>query len=361
MTNKSPTFFSDRDLLDATARAVEREQHATADLLALLGELDSRKLYLGEGFSSLFTYCNQALHLSEPAAYSRITAARVARRFPIVLRRLADGEVNLTTVTLLAGHLTDENHEALINAARHKTKREVEHLVASLDPQPDVDSSLRKVLSPSAESGHTSSSVQPALARQTSSLLTAGVVRAASPPVVDQLEPVLVAVPHSAPRPVVAPLAPERYLIKITVGRDTHAKLERARDLLRHTIPTGDPAAIIDRALTALVEQLERTKSARVARPRAMPRTVSHGRHIPASVKRAVWARDEGRCAFVGNHGRCAETGFLEFHHVVPFAIGGATDAENLELRCRAHNAYEADRFFGTTRSREAPTTEGPA
>ena len=158
-----------------------------------------------------------------------------------------------------------------------------------------------------------------------------------------------------------APLAPERYLIKITVGRDTHAKLERARGLLRHIIPTGDPAAIIDRALTALVEQLERTKSARVARPRAMPRKLSHGRHIPASVKRSVWARDEGRCAFVGNQGRCAETAFLEFHHVVPFATGGATDAENLELRCRAHNAHEADRYFGTSRSREAPTVEGRA
>ena len=154
----------------------------------LLGELDSRKLYLGEGFSSLFTYCNQALHFSEPAAYSRITAARVPRRFPIVLRLLADGEVNLTTVTLLAGHLTDENHEALIDAARHKTKREVEHLVACLDPQPDVCSSVRKVSSPTAAIGPTSANVQPALARQTSAP-EAG-APAASLLVVGQLEPV---------------------------------------------------------------------------------------------------------------------------------------------------------------------------
>lgn len=67
-------------------------------------------------------------------------------------------------------------------------------------------------------------------------------------------------------------------------------------------------------------------------------------------MRREVWKRDDGRCAFVGTEGRCAETGFLEFHHVVPFADGGATTAANLQLRCRAHNAYEADRWFGATR-----------
>ena len=68
-------------------------------------------------------------------------------------------------------------------------------------------------------------------------------------------------------------------------------------------------------------------------------------RHVPAAVKRVVWARDAGRCAFVGVDGRCAETGFLEYHHVVPFAAGGPTSVTNLELRCRAHNEYEATLF----------------
>jgi len=66
-------------------------------------------------------------------------------------------------------------------------------------------------------------------------------------------------------------------------------------------------------------------------------------------VKRAVWERDQGRCAFVGAAGRCTEWGFLEYHHLVPHAGGGATTAGNLELRCRAHNAYEAARWFGAS------------
>jgi hypothetical protein len=68
---------------------------------------------------------------------------------------------------------------------------------------------------------------------------------------------------------------------------------------------------------------------------------------IPAATKRAVWARDRGQCAFIGVRGRCEERGFLEFHHVEPFAEGGETSAENLELRCRAHNAHEARLHFG--------------
>ena len=70
-------------------------------------------------------------------------------------------------------------------------------------------------------------------------------------------------------------------------------------------------------------------------------------------MKREVWRRDDGRCAFVGTRGRCTERGFLEFHHVIPFAAGGVADAINIELRCRAHNIYEAELFFGTEIVRE--------
>ena len=60
-----------------------------------------------------------------------------------------------------------------------------------------------------------------------------------------------------------------------------------------------------------------------------------------------MWSRDGGRCAFEGGEGRCSERGFLEFHHVVPYADGGAATDDNIQLRCRAHNQYEADQWFG--------------
>src|SRR5206468_11617413 len=109
----------------------------------------------------------------------------------------------------------------------------------------------------------------------------------------------------------------------------------------------GDPAAIFDRALTVLLADIEKHKCAAAARPRAASAPASSSRRIPAAVKRQVWARDSGQCGFIGTEGRCTERGFLEYHHVQPFADGGLSIGENLQLRCRAHNAYEAGQWFG--------------
>ena len=134
------------------------------------------------------------------------------------------------------------------------------------------------------------------------------------------------------------------------MNEETQRKLERARSLLRHVIPDGDVAWVLDRALTLLVNDLERT---RLAATRRHTRTATsseskslRSRRIPAAVRRTVWARDGGQCAFVGKEGRCRETNFLEFHHVVPYADGGSTSAENLQLRCRSHNQFEATQYF---------------
>ena len=284
----------------------------------------------------------QRLRLSEPAAYSRITAARLSRRFPIVLSLIDDGGATLTTVGLLAAHLTEENHEALLGAAAHKSKRDVERIVAALHPLPDIAASVRAL--PAARSDRAT----PVEAAPASTL-------AAPAPVLNcpAAAPVAASTSRHA---LVAPLAPRRYLIRMTVSEATHDKLQQATDLLRHTIPDGDPAAVVDRALTVLVDQLLRTKAAAVARPRSASRPSRRAgvksRHVPAPVRRAVWARDQGRCAFVGTAGRCHATGRLEFHHVVPFASGGPTTVENIQLRCRGHNAYEGELAFGDWRGR---------
>jgi hypothetical protein len=147
---------------------------------------------------------------------------------------------------------------------------------------------------------------------------------------------------------VFTPLAPDRYKVQFTVSAKTCEKLRLAQALLRHVIPDGDAGAIFDRALTVLLDDLARKKLAATERPHPSRGTAPGSRHIPADVKRAVWTRDGGRCAFVsaGGH-RCGERGFLEYHHIVPFAAGGEATVGNISLRCRAHNAHEADLFFG--------------
>ncbi len=346
--------LSNPELVARVTQLAQREREATAALIAHLAELDARRLYLAEGCSSLFTYCTQVLHLSEHAAYGRIEAARAVRRFPVLLERLAEGSVTLTTVGLLAAPLTPENHRDLLDTARHQSKRQVEELVARLRPQPPVPASVRRL--PTA--GHASASATALPGAASPPRQTGDAHGVASPPL-----------SSAAPAPppprqgVVAPLAPERYKVQFTASAETYEKLKLAQALLRHQIPDGDLGTIIDRALTALVQDLTRTKFAATDRPRGSRGPALGSRHIPAEVKRTVWLRDGGRCAFVGRNGRrCAEQGFLEFHHVVPYAAGGASTADNLQLRCRAHNGYEAERDFGrrtpsgVRKARAAPT-----
>ncbi len=140
--------LSDGDLLAKLEHICAQERRATAQLVALIMEVDARKLYAQQSCSSLFTYCVQVLHFSEHAAYLRIEAARAARRFPTILDRLSDGDLHLTAVSLLAPHLTVANHGELLDAAQHKSKREVEQLIARLRPQPDVPTVVRKLPTP---------------------------------------------------------------------------------------------------------------------------------------------------------------------------------------------------------------------
>jgi hypothetical protein len=331
--------LSDSDLVARLRELAGRERGEVVLLIAHLAELDTRDFHLRAGHGSLFAYCRDALALSEQEAYSRIAAARAARRFPVVLEMLEAGVLNVTTVRLLAPRLTPENHRAALESARGKSKLQVEELAARLWPRPDVPSVVRKLPPPArVPSLPIAASVVPVSPAAAGSLVAAPA--ATSPPVP----------PWPAPRRSadIAPLSPDRYKVQVTISGQTLEKLQRAKDLLRHAIPSGDEAAILDRALTALLASLAQKRFAATEKPRASAGTAAGSRHIPAEVKREVWRRDLGRCAFVGTGGRrCGERAFLEFHHVRPFAMGGEATVKNIQLRCRSHNDYEARVCFG--------------
>jgi hypothetical protein len=370
MTSNDPlSCLSDAELLSEVKRLAAIERVATADLIRSLAEVEARRLHHAIGCPSMFDYCTRVLHLSEHAAYARIAAARAATRLPVVRDLLIEGAITLTTVTLLRRHLTAENHAALLESARHKRKADVEMLVATLHPKADVPSSVRKLPVPKLPPAATApllSDVTEAIAAPDATTLKAGSqtspdMRRAS----ERGEREGRELPNTPPPPpaaVVRAIAPERYKLQVTIGAETRSKLRRAQDLLRHTNRSADEAAVIDRALTVLVEQLEKVKYGRTGRPRPTgpPRAESRGpsntgsRHVPAHVRRAVSGRDGDRCAFVGSEGRCTETAGLQYHHRIPFADGGPTTADNLELRCPAHNAYEAERWFGPLFVRES-------
>jgi hypothetical protein len=368
------TALSDADLLGCVVSLARAEREATVELVAHLAELDERKLYLGQGYSSLFTYCTGALHLAEHAAYNRIEVARASREFPAILDRLLDGSLNLATARLLAPHLRPDNFEAVVAMAHGKSKREVEVLVAGLAPRPDVPSSVRRLPAPVPPvAGATVvafSQGRPAPSLPEAALRLQGLPDACAPALpprtlVAGTSPSGTAETFAAPpssreafvdrpadrpadRPVVAPLAPARYRVQFTMGEETHEKLRCVQDLLRREVPDGDPATIFDRALTLLLEDIGRKKLAETSKPRPVAGLAATSRGVPASVKRAVWMRDAGRCAFVGANGqRCTERAFLELHHREPYARGGEATIANITLRCSRHHAHETELAFG--------------
>ncbi len=260
----------------------------------------------------MFVYCTKILRLSESAAYYRITGARVAREYPVVLELVRDGNLHLSGLSLLAPHLTSENHLELLESAKHRTKREIEQLLAARTPRPSAPTVVRRL--------PLSKSAQP-LTREAASTSPRSPARA-------------------------EPLGRERFKIHFTASRETHDLLQETRALMRHAVPSGDFDRIFNRALALLRDDLRRRKFARTERPRASGGTTT-GRHIPAAVKRAVTERDGEQCSFVGSRRRCGSRDFLEFHHLDPWARSRRHSADGITLFCRAHNQYAAERDFG--------------
>ena len=372
---------SDQELLDGVFAAVTREFEDVAVVVAHIAEIDKRKLFAGEGCSSLKDYCMEVLRLTEDQAYSRIAVARTAQKFPVVLDMLADGLVHLTAVDRLGPSLTEENHLSLLEEAICKTMAQVEEIVARLRPKGPVASSIRKLGSGSGvdEGGFFDGDEYSG----------SGSDRDA-----DEGH-----VPPATRRSAISPLAPGSHEIRITADDETMYALRELQELLSHQVPSGDPAIIIKNSLLRTLKDVRKERfgtgkrrqkadenvSATTAPqgdapPKAtneVPATVAvedegkeapgeatkialkdgdQSRYIPKEIRRAVWERDKGRCAFVSSRGKwCTARRFLDYHHIIPFAWRGPTTVDNLELRCRTHNGYEGDLLFGKIISKRDP------
>ena len=311
-----------------------------AELLLLLGEIDERKLYAAQAYPSMFAFCLGELGFSEDVACNRIAVARLARRLPRVLDFVRDGRVHLTGLRLLDSLLTNENLEDVLAAATRKSKREIEELVAQLSPRPPVLPSIRKLPEPRSE----------ALAQQETSALALALD---TPP--SALEVPLPPPPAARERkPEVEPLSAATYRVEFTADRALKAKLEKAEELMRHRVGRGNLVAVIERALDLLITEATKERFGVGRKPRSTAAEVEAeerevvSRHIPDAIKREVYERDGGQCAFVSDDGRrCEERGGLEFEHTEGFARTGRHAVEELKLFCRAHNQYAADALYG--------------
>jgi hypothetical protein len=314
------TNVTDEKLLADLAALVSSDRQTTAMLIAHIAEVDARELFKPAACASMHAYCTRVLHLSADAAFTRIRAARAGREFPQIFDAIADGRVHLTGVVLLAPHLRGDNADQLIAEATHKSKLEIEVLVARLAPRPDVPTKITPI------------------------------VRPMELPSSFELAPAPVEMPVAQRMPRVTALAPERFALQTTISQATREKLEAAKALMSHRNPSDELAVVLDAALDALIEKLEKQKYAVTDRPRvakARPENADPT-YVPADVRRAVYERDQGQCTFESADGtRCTERRFLELDHVTMVCRGGQPTVDGLRLRCKPHNQHAAEEALG--------------
>jgi hypothetical protein len=308
--------------LTAALRASVRDTRAaTALLLAHIAEFDARELYVPAAHPSMCSYLVHELGFGEQAALKRLRAARTAREFPVIFTAVADGRLTLTAVVVLATHLTVENAARLIATAEGMSIGELQRTVCGRSREPElplIDETMATTCNDASLSSRTVELTQ-CLAETPAALAPA--------------------VPAAVPQ--------ERLEVRFTVSREAHDMMLYAKALLGHAIPNGDPGAVFERAMTALVRLLEKRKFAATDRPRQR-RAARSSRHVPAAVKRAVWARDQGRCTFVSDDGkRCPACTLLEWDHVTGVARGATATVGEIRLRCRTHNQYAAELMYG--------------
>ncbi|WP_242343272.1 HNH endonuclease [Anaeromyxobacter terrae] len=331
------------------------ERNVQADFLLHLEEFDRRRAFVEAGHASLWAYCLKVLHLREGAAGRRIQAMRVLRRFPRLEAPLRDARVCLSTVALLGPVLTEENVDDLLARAAYRTRAEVEHLIASIQARAAPRAGIRKL--PERE---------PASAALPLTAPEAGGERA-EPSDGAPAAPM----PHASPTDAASPatrvrserpgrrseavaITENHWSLRVTLDRACKEDLETLRCLLSHKIPDGDLAAVLHEAIRCAIDKHGKRKGAvaperKTQRPAptaaASPEATST---IPAIVRRAVWKRDGGRCAWVGPDGcGCNSRWKLELDHIRPVALGGRSTIDNLRLACRAHNLLHAERAFG--------------
>jgi hypothetical protein len=256
------TDLSDDELVTRLAEICLQAHRLTARMIVHLIEVEERRLDLKAACTSMFDFCVRRLGMSEGAAYRRITAARLVRRFPTLLARIERGELHLSALVLLRPHLSEANVDALVTAVKGKSQREIEEILARFAPKPDVPSTIRKLPDPAPDAAPRPS-------------VTTADARAA----------------HDVARPLrIEPLAEGRYKVQLTASAALREKLERARDLMMHRNPTGDLAIVVERALDALLEKLERERLAKATRR-------PHAHHASVDAHDPARAVDDERLA----------------------------------------------------------------
>ncbi len=328
---------SDCNLIADLKVLVTQERGVLTQILKYLKEVETRKLYLAMGYSSLFAFLIGEINYSESAAQRRIEAMRLMRDVPELEAKIENGEISLTVASQVGTFIRQEGHKRKIQKTEPITRDEKLNLLECLQ-------------------GSSSRECEKKLAE--------------------------IAPETCIPKEKTRPITDEKTLIQLTVGKDLMNKIQKLKGLLSHQNETGSLEGLLDRLADIALEKLdpERREARRQNRNKSLQQenqnctaplpapegeqsmslrgghrptkqslgVKTNSRHIPQLLRDQIWLRDKGQCQY-GNPktGKiCGSTQRLELDHRFPFALGGENSADNLQIKCRAHNQWRAGILF---------------
>lgn len=323
--------FSNNELLNQLKVKVETERKLLMEILYALREVEIRKLHLEMGYPDLYEFAMKELGYSSGAACRRISAMRLLQSVPEVAPRLESGELGLENASQAQSFFRKEDQR----------RKEFGEQKLTLDEKRVVVSEL---LGKSTREGQR-------------------VLMERSPEVM-------------MPAEKIRSLSEQKTLVQFVAPTELMDKLEELKHLLAHKNFEGRMDVLIeqlaDLALsklrpknppTSIVHSSEKdsytndselmenskpaTKSNKMDCSPSAPGIRKRSRYIPVSEKRRVLLRDQKGCTYKDpKTGRvCQSRHGLQFDHIVPFSLGGRHTAENLTLRCGAHNRYLAEQM----------------
>lgn len=326
---------SDPCLIHDLKKLVARERQILTQILNHLREVETRRLFLKRGYSSLFAWMRAELGYSEASAQRRIAAMRLIKELPEVEADIKQGEMSLSVVSQVQSYFRKENQK----------RRENRELPL---PRPEKLKLLTRLKGTSS--------------RECERKLV-------------QLNPEL-----NLPKEKTRPVSETRTSIHFTVDHSLLEKIERLKDLTSHQNPSGSYEKLFDKIVDLALERLDPVR--REARRKSTPLPTSkvkpnpthnapsrtgkkaissldlaksskskpkgRSRHISSRLRDQIWLRDRGRCQHRDpKTGKiCGARKFLQLDHRYAFALGGEHHEENLRLLCQAHNQYRSELLF---------------
>ena len=294
----------------------KRYKIAQAELLDVLQEIDSKKIFRSFGYNSLWDYCLRGLLLSESDADTFIRVARKSQSIPLLKQLIQKGEISLSAARRVCSVITVENHKGWLEKAKTLNQRELEREIVKENPKAKVPDKL-KPLAPETTELHCSiSSEVEALIRKVQDLESKRQRR--------------------------------NCTLEMVFKEMATVYLEK-KDPIRKSVRKS-----IEKHRNGSKDQALPQESFQPAAQNSKPQ--SGTRRIPNHILRDVNQRDKGRCVFVGETGhRCGQARFTEIHHIRPYSISGGHELENLATLCSVHRMpSSAQNIWG-----ESPLTRG--